>query len=68
MENLIFKPTYEGLLKAKEKRENKWKELDQRKFTKDEELERMRIDIEVFESMGNVRERAMQCLRKSKNR
>lgn len=60
MENLIFKPTYEGLLKAKEKRENKWKELDQIKFTKYEELERMRIDIEVFESMNIIRERVVK--------
>lgn len=62
MEKLIFKPTKEGLAEATRGRLKRWKKLKERQYTRKEQLERMRIDIEVLNDMEILKERASQYI------
>lgn len=62
MEKLIFRPTKQGLAEARRRRLKKWKELEERHYTIEEQLERMRVDIEVFNDMEMLKERANQYI------
>lgn len=61
MEELIFRPDKERLIQAKNKRLNRWKELSKKEYTREQKIERMKLEIEVFKSFEFLRERAMKC-------
>lgn len=60
-DNLIFKPDKKQLNLAKKRRLERWENLSKEEYTKEQKLERIKLDIEIFNDMRILRERAMKC-------